>query len=74
MSRAEWVEGVLMLLCIPLLWPVVRWMRTGAPMPPFYGIVLVVGAAALVIITVRRIQRLRKAFREQRGGQNRFPF
>jgi hypothetical protein len=74
MSRVEWVESVVMLLCIPLLWPVVKWMRSGTPLPAYYGAVLVAGALLLIAITVRRIQRLSKAFREQRGqGPGRFP-
>ncbi len=75
MSRVEWVEGLLMLVCIPLLWPIVRWMRSGTPLPPYYGVVLVAAAGLLIVITVRRIRRLRNAFREQRGqGPGRFPF
>ncbi|MAF09988.1 hypothetical protein CMK11_06005 [Candidatus Poribacteria bacterium] len=75
MSRVEWVESVVMLLCIPLLWPVVKWMRSGTPLPAYYGVVLVAGALVLIAITVRRVQRLRNAFRDQRGqGPGRFPF
>ncbi len=75
MSRVEWIESILMLVCIPLLWPVVRWMRSGAPLSPYYSVVLVLAAAVLLGITVRRVRRLRHAFREQRGGgPGRFPF
>ena len=76
MSRAEWIESLVMLLCVFLLWPFVRAMRGGVPLPPYYEFVLIGAAVALGIITIRRVQRLRRAFREQnrRKGPPQFPF
>ena len=68
MSRSEIIESVVMLLCIPLLWPVVGAMRGGPPLSPLYKAVLVIPVVVLAVISVRRIRRIRKAFRERRGG------
>ncbi|MBM3213835.1 hypothetical protein FJZ36_02840 [Candidatus Poribacteria bacterium] len=64
MSRTELIESVVMILCIPALWPVVRSFRSDVPLPSGYSAVLAVVALVLGAITVRRIRRLRAAFRD----------
>jgi len=73
MKRDELIENVILILCIPALWPVVRAMRGGEPLPDRYELFLALVVVVLVGIAVRRIQRIRAAFREAKR-HTRTPF
>ena len=68
MTRTEIVESVVMLVCITSLWPVVHSMRTDQPLTPVYRMLLLVVVLALGYITVRRVRRMRAAFKDKVGG------
>jgi hypothetical protein len=73
MKRDELVENIILILCIPALWPVVRVMRGAGSLPNNYDFYLGFIVVVLIVITVRRIRRIRAAFRET-GRRPRSPY
>ncbi len=63
MKKQERWENIAVLLGILSLWPILHWHNRGLPVPIQYWFVLLLVAVVLVVIMVRRIQRLREAIR-----------
>ncbi|GIX05664.1 MAG: hypothetical protein KatS3mg115_0067 [Candidatus Poribacteria bacterium] len=74
MSRAEWIESILILLCTLALLPMIRLAREEEPLPWEYRALLVVAGLMLAVLLVRRFLRLRRAFRDQQRRPPGFPF
>lgn len=73
MKRDELIENIIVILCIPALWPVVGVMRGWGSLPSSYHFVLGLVVLVLVGVTIRRVRRIRAAFREA-SRRPRLPF
>ena len=66
MNKQERWESTVVILAIISLWPILHWHNQERPIPPQYWFVLLIVAAVLGFIMVRRIRRLRDAIRTAR--------
>ena len=73
MTKNEIIESVVIVLSIPLLWPVVRATHGGPPVSPLFKVLLVAAVVALVVVAIRRVQRIRLAFKDRNGPRGPFP-